>query len=82
MSPTQRKEITIRALLAIGVVVVAMLAVAIPAFAQEEQGQAGCAWYWDYAFVKAGGWEYWCWDPQKGWWYGEREDGKAHRITL
>jgi hypothetical protein len=55
MSPTQRKEITIRALLAVGVVVVAMLAVAIPAFAQEEQGQAGCAWYWDYAFVKAGG---------------------------
>jgi len=64
------------------VVVLAMLALALPAFAQEEQGQAFCDWYWDYTFVKAGGWEYWCWDPQKGWWYGEREDGKAQRIVL
>ncbi len=73
-----------RTLLAAAVLVLAMLALALPAAAQEEQGaqQAFCGWYWDYAFVSSGGWEYWCWDPQKGWWYGEREDGKAQRITL
>jgi hypothetical protein len=71
-----------RMLLAAAVLVLAMLAVALPAAAQEQGGQAFCGWYWDYAFVSSGGWEYWCWDPQKGWWYGEREDGKAHRITL
>ncbi len=60
-----------------------MLAVALPAFAQQEQqGQAFCEWYWDYTFVSSGGWEYWCWDPQKGWWFGQREDGKAQRITM
>lgn len=64
------------------VVVLAMLALALPAFAQEEQGQAFCDWYWDYTFVKAGGWEYWCWDARKGWWYAESEDGKSHRISI
>jgi hypothetical protein len=66
----------------VAAVVLAMLAFSLPAFAQEAEGQAFCDWYWDYTFVKAGGWEYWCWDPQKGWWYGEREDGKSWRITL
>jgi len=66
------------------VVAAAMLALALPAVAQveEQQGQAFCAWYWDYTFNLAGGWEYWCWDPQKGWWYGVREDGKAWHMTL
>ena len=76
-------EVAIRALIAVGVVVVAMLAVALPAFAQEEeQGQAFCEWYWDYHFVASGGWEYECWDPNKGWWFTQREDGKAQHVIL
>jgi hypothetical protein len=70
-----------RAVLATLVVLV-MIALALPAFAQVDEGQPFCAWYWDYTFVASGGWEYWCWDPKKGWWYAEREDGKAHRIIL
>ena len=64
--------------------VLAMLTLALPAAAQQEVGgqQAYCEWYWDYTFVASGGWEYWCWDPQKGWWFGQREDGKAQRITM
>lgn len=68
-------------ILTAAVLAVAMLVLALPAFAQEE-GQAFCDWYWDYTFVASGGWEYWCWDPQKGWWYGEREDGKSWHVTL
>jgi hypothetical protein len=63
------------------VAVTTVLVFALPALAQEAS-QDTCGWYWDYTFVTAGGWEYWCWNPQKGWWYGEREDGMAHRITL
>jgi hypothetical protein len=63
------------------VTVTTVLVFALPALAQETS-QDTCGWYWDYTFVTAGGWEYWCWNPQKGWWYGEREDGMAHRITL
>jgi hypothetical protein len=63
------------------VAVTTVLVFALPALAQEAT-QDTCGWYWDYTFVTAGGWEYWCWNPQKGWWYGEREDGMAHRITL
>ena len=70
-----------RTLLA-AVLVLAMLAVALPAFAQGEQGQAFCEWYWDYTFVASGGWEYECWDPNKGWWFTQREDGKAQRVIL
>jgi hypothetical protein len=44
------------------------------------QQQEGCGWYWDYTFSKKnGGWEWWCWSPQLGWWYGESADGK-HKI--
>ena len=65
------------------VVVVTMLALALPAVAQQEGTQAAsCDWYWWYQFNRAGGWEYWCWDPQWGWWYGESEDGKQRSITL
>ncbi len=61
-------------------VTVAMLALlAVPAFAQSE---AFCDWYWDYRFNAWGGWEYWCWDPQAGWWYGESEDGTSRSIRL
>ncbi len=44
-------------------------------------GQEGCGWYWDYTFSKNGGWEWWCWSPQWGWWYGESEDGKKKIIA-
>ncbi len=60
------------------VIAVAMLTFALPAIAQA----ASCDWYWWYQFNRAGGWEYWCWDPQWGWWYGESEDGKSRSITI
>jgi hypothetical protein len=73
-----------------------MLALALPAFAQEvvapvestpaapvasAPAAAGCDWYWWSKFNPAGSWEYWCWDPQLGWWYAESEDGKTKSIT-
>ena len=72
-------------------VALAMLALALPAFAQEvvapvettpaAPAAAGCDWYWWSKFNPAGSWEYWCWDPQLGWWYAESEDGKSKSIT-
>ena len=72
-------------------VALAMLALALPAFAQEvvapvettpaAPAAAGCDWYWWSKFNPAGSWEYWCWDPQLGWWYAESEDGKRKSIT-
>jgi len=43
----------------------------------EEQGaaEAGCGWYWGYRWYTAGAWEWWCWDPQMGWWYATDETG-------
>jgi hypothetical protein len=70
-----------RALLATAVVL-AMLTLSLPAFAQVDPGQQYCDWYWDYTFSMAGGWEYWCWDARKGWWYAESEDGNSHRISI
>ncbi len=62
-------------------VTVAMLALlALPAVAQQEE--AFCDWYWGYRFDSWGGWEYWCWDPQLGWYYAESEDGTSKRISL
>jgi hypothetical protein len=46
-----------------------------------EQQQEGCGWYWGYTFSKKGGWEWWCWSPQLGWWYGESADGKSKIIA-
>src|SRR5919112_2722518 len=52
-----------------------MLAFALPALAQEDEGgQEFCDWYWDYEFNPSGGMEYWCWDSQMGWWYSPSED--------
>jgi hypothetical protein len=63
------------------VVVVAMLlAFALPAVAQ--QGQAYCDWYWYYKFKPAGGWEYWCWDPQLGWWYATNPAGTIKSVSI
>ena len=61
------------------------LTVTLPGMAQEEDpwaAEAGCDWYFDYTFRRAGEWEYWCWDPQRGWWYGESEDGKSTIMIL
>jgi hypothetical protein len=46
-----------------------------------QETQESCGWYWDYTFYSAGGWEWWCWSPQWGWWYGESEDGKKKIIA-
>jgi hypothetical protein len=43
--------------------------------------QTGCGWYWDYTFSKSGGWEWWCWSPEWGWWYGENENGKKKIVA-
>ena len=53
-----------------------MLAFALPALAQEDEGgqEEFCDWYWDYEFNPSGGMEYWCWDSQMGWWYSPSED--------
>jgi hypothetical protein len=44
-------------------------------YAQEEVAAAGCDWYWGYRWYTAGAWEWWCWDPVMGWWYGTDESG-------
>jgi hypothetical protein len=53
-----------------------VLAFALPALAQEDEGgqEEFCDWYWDYEFNPSGGMEYWCWDSQMGWWYSPSED--------
>ena len=45
------------------------------------EGQAGCDWYWAYRFNESGGWEWWCWDPELGWWYGQNESGSKQVIA-
>jgi hypothetical protein len=46
-----------------------------------QEAQDSCGWYWDYTFNKSGGWEWWCWSPQWGWWYGENENGNKKIIS-
>ncbi len=50
----------------------------------EESGvaEAGCDWYWGYRWNKAGAWEWWCWDPQMGWWYATDETGRKQFTRL
>ena len=52
----------------------------------EETGaaEAGCDWYWGYRWYSAGAWEWWCWDPQLGWWYATDETGSKQfsRINV
>ncbi len=52
-------------------------------YAQEEVAQSGCGWYGGFRWNSAGGWGWWCWDPQMGWWYATNEDGskKFARIN-
>ncbi len=45
------------------------------------QEQEGCGWYWAYRFNTNGGWEWWCWSPELGWWYGENEAGNKKVIA-
>ncbi len=44
--------------------------------------EAGCDWYYGYSLRRSGSWEYWCWDPYRGWWYAESEDGKSKMMFL
>ena|SRR5215217_1072492 len=49
-------------------------------YPQEEQAattETGCSWQWGYRWNSAGGWEWWCYDPQLGWYYGTNEDGSG-----
>lgn len=62
------------------VAVVTVLVFALPALAQEGQDQ--CDWYWDYNYVKSGGWEYWCWNPTLGWWYSTDGRTKSTNISV
>jgi hypothetical protein len=63
------------------VAVATVLVFALPAFAQEVQ-QDTCDWYWDYNYVKSGGWEYWCWNPTLGWWYSTDGKSKVTTVTI
>src|SRR5215210_6314666 len=59
----------------VAIVTGVMLAFALPALAQEDEGgQEFCDWYWDYEFNPSGGLDYWCWDPQLELWYSQSED--------
>jgi hypothetical protein len=78
---THREERRLFIMRNITLVVLALatvLVLALPALAQE--GQDTCDWYWDYNYVKSGGWEYWCWNPTLGWWYST--DGKAKTTNV
>jgi hypothetical protein len=48
-------------------------------YPQEETAttETGCSWQWGYRWNSAGGWEWWCYDPKLGWYYGENEDGSG-----
>ncbi len=50
----------------------------------EETGvaEAGCDWYWGYRWYTAGAWEWWCWDPEMGWWYASNEDGSKQFVRM
>jgi hypothetical protein len=51
-------------------------------YAQEEGAAAGCGWYWGFRWNSAGAWEWWCWDPQMGWWYATNEDGSNKFVQV
>ena len=44
--------------------------------------ETGCDWYWGYRWNKAGAWEWWCWDPEMGWWYGTDETGRKQYVRM
>ena len=50
----------------------------------EESGVAvaGCDWYWGFRWNKAGAWEWWCWDPEMGWWKGTDETGTKQYVRM
>jgi hypothetical protein len=72
----------VRMVIAALVAGVVLLGITLPAFAQEDGGQEFCDWYWDYNLKRTGGWEYWCWHPQLGWWYAQSESGMTKIVTL
>ena len=69
------KRLVISAVLALSM----LAAVALPAFAQQQQY---CEWYWGYQFNPAGGYEYWCWDAHFGWWYSTDGKSKTQNVTI
>ena len=51
-------------------------------YAEEGVAAVGCDWYWGYRWYTAGAWEWWCWDPEVGWWYGSNEDGSKQFVRM
>ncbi len=51
-------------------------------YAEQGVAEAGCDWYWGNRWNPAGEWEYWCWDPDMGWWYATSEDGSKQYIRM
>jgi len=49
---------------------------------EEEVAAEGCSWQWGYRWNSAGGWEWWCYDPQLGWYYGENESGSGEVLRI
>ncbi len=75
-----RRWFEVRRLVSAFAMAIVLLLFALPAAAQDD-GLQVCDWYWDYKFNSSGGWEYWCWHPQLGWWYSESEDGKRKSVS-
>ena len=75
----EEQRFVMRIVISAVVVVALLLALAVPALAQ---GQQSCDWYWGYKFNPAGAYEYWCWDPQLGWWYSTDGKNKSMDITM
>ena len=76
----EEQRFVMRMVISAVVVVALLLALAVPALAQA-QGQQSCDWYWGYKFNSAGAYEYWCWDPQLGWWYSTDGVTKSVNVT-
>ncbi len=52
-------------------------------YAQEEVAAAEeCSWQWGYRWNSAGAWEWWCWDPQLGWYFGTNESGSGEVLRI
>ena len=68
-------------LLAVAALMAAALTWGSARAAMAQEAQDSCGWYWDYRFYSAGSWEWWCWSPDVGWWYGESEDGKKKILS-
>jgi hypothetical protein len=72
----------LRRIVVLVIVTILLLFVSAATALGQVSSQASCNWYWDYTFNPNGGWEYWCWDPQQGQWYGTDGTNKIVSATF